>query len=87
MNRWKTAILTLLLTCSLLLIPRTVAACSVCFGNADSPQTQGIQGAILFLLAVIVSVLVAFAVFFVHLSRQAKLAAATAAESGLPERR
>ena len=41
-------------------------ACSVCFGDPESPQTQGMNSAILFLLGVIGSVLAAFASMFVY---------------------
>jgi hypothetical protein len=56
----------------LLVAPGTAAACAVCFGNPDSPHTQGMQNAILFLLAVIGGVLVALAAFFIHLTRKAR---------------
>ncbi len=54
--------------------PSLARACSVCFGNPDSPHTQGMRSAIFFLLAIIGGVLVAFAAFFLRLRRLAKLA-------------
>lgn len=56
--------------------PQLAEACSVCFGNPDSPHTQGMNNAILFLLAVIVAVLVCFAAFFLRLRRLSRLARA-----------
>jgi hypothetical protein len=56
--------------------PAIARACSVCFGNPDSPHTQGMNNAILFLLAVIVAVLACFAAFFLHLRRMSRLARA-----------
>jgi len=41
-------------------------ACSVCFGDPESPQAQGMNSAILFLMGVIGSVLAAFASMFVY---------------------
>jgi hypothetical protein len=57
--------------------PGVVNACSVCLGNPDSPHTQGMNNAILFLLAVTLGVLAAFASFFIYLWRRCSLAAAT----------
>lgn len=62
----------------LLSVPAVAQACSVCFGNPDHPQTQGVQKAIVFLLAVIGGVLAALATFFIHLVRRSRLAARTA---------
>ena len=58
----------------LLGFPRLVEACSVCFGNPDSPHTQAVNQAVLFLLAVTGGVLVALAAFFLCLVRRARLA-------------
>jgi len=55
---------------------RAAEACSVCFGNSDSPHVQGMNNAILFLLTVTLGVLAAFAVFFVVLWRRSRLHAA-----------
>lgn len=52
-------------------------ACSVCFGDPESPQTQGMNSAILFLLGVIGSVLAAFASMFVYwVARSRRMATA-----------
>ena len=47
-------------------------ACAVCFGNPESPQTLGMQYAMLALLAVVLSVLLSLAMFFVYLLRRSK---------------
>ena len=52
-------------------------ACAVCFGDPESPQTQGMNSAILFLMGVIGSVLAAFASMFVYwVARSRRIAAA-----------
>ncbi len=52
-------------------------ACAVCFGDPESPQTQGMNSAILFLMGVIGSVLAAFASMFVYwAARSRRMAAA-----------
>ncbi len=56
--------------------PSLARACSVCFGNPDSPHTQGMRSAIFFLLTIIGGVLVAFAAFFLRLRRLSRLAGA-----------
>lgn len=62
-----------LVTLSLIGTSRLVEACSVCFGNPDSPHTQAMSKAILALLVVIGGVLVCFATFFLYLVRKSKL--------------
>ncbi len=52
---------------------RAAFACPVCFGAADSPLVQGSTWAIVSLLGVTVGVLGAFATFFLHLRKRAKL--------------
>ncbi len=70
--------------------PSVARACSVCFGNPDSPHTQGMRGAIFFLLTIIGGVLVAFAAFFLRLRRLSRLAGADLVSGdeggGLPRR-
>jgi hypothetical protein len=67
----------LLLTFVLLAVPRVALACPVCFGQSDSPMALAANMGILFMLGVTVSVLAAFACFFVYLMRRANLAADT----------
>ena len=63
----------LLATIWWMLMAEPVLACPVCFGSADTPAVQGAKMAILALLGVTGSVLVAFAAFFVHLTRRARM--------------
>ena len=67
---------TLLLTVSVLAVPRAVLACPVCFGQSDSPMVAGVNMAVFFMLGVTGSVLAGFAGFIVYLMRRAKLVAA-----------
>jgi len=67
----------LLFTLLLLAVPRVALACPVCFGQSDSPMALAANMGILFMLGVTVSVLAAFACFFVYLMRRANLAADT----------
>jgi hypothetical protein len=64
--------------CILVGVPRIAEACSVCFGDPDSPHTQGMNNAILFLLAVTAGVLAAFAGFFIYLWRRSRVVGAAA---------
>ena len=64
----------LLFTVSLLAVPRVALACPVCFGQSDSPMAVAANMGILFMLGITVSVLAAFAGFFIYLMRRAKLA-------------
>lgn len=63
-----------LLTVLVLAVPRAALACPVCFGQSDSPMAWGTKMGIFFMLGVTVSVLAAFACFFIYLMRRAKLA-------------
>lgn len=45
-------------------------ACATCFGRSDSALAQGMNMGILFLLGVVLSVLAALTVFFIHLGRR-----------------
>ena len=56
----------LLATC----LPHAAQACAVCFGNEDTPVTQAANGAILFMLAILVPVLGSFLGFIVYLVRR-----------------
>ncbi|MEM7232174.1 MAG: hypothetical protein AAF517_08375 [Planctomycetota bacterium] len=53
-----------------LLVGRSLEACSVCFGDPESPTTIGANLAIIFLLVVTGAVLVGFASFIVYLKRR-----------------
>jgi len=58
----------LLLVISVSLAP----ACAVCFGNPESNMVQGMNKAILVLMAVIGSILASFAAFFIYLNKKGK---------------
>jgi hypothetical protein len=55
--------------------PRAAQACAVCFGQSDSPMALSVNMGIYVLLGVTAGVLAAFGAFFVHLMRQARMAA------------
>jgi len=63
----------LLFTVLVLAVPRVALACPVCFGQSDSPLAWGAKMGVFFMLGVTVSVLAAFAGFFIYLMRRAKL--------------
>jgi hypothetical protein len=50
-------------------------ACSVCFGQSDSPLAQGTNMAIFFMLGVTGVMLASFAGFFIYLIRRKRLSA------------
>src|SRR5947209_4712706 len=64
-----------LLTVLVIAVPRVALACPVCFGQSDSPMAWGTKIGIFFMLGLTVSMLAAFAAFFIYLMRRAKLAA------------
>ena len=53
--------------------PRLALACPVCFGQNDSPLAKGVNMGVFFMLGIVAVMLGAFATFFVHLSRRARL--------------
>ena len=55
-----------------LLTAISVNACPVCFGNPDSPLTQGTSNGILFLLGVIGLVQIGFVALFITFWRRAR---------------
>lgn len=59
------------LAAALLLAPRAAGACAVCFGDPDSPASQGLTAAVLFLVGVIVAVLAGVALFAISMLRRA----------------
>jgi hypothetical protein len=54
------------------LAPESVLACPVCFWALDGPLADGANKAVLALLGITISVLAAFAAFFVYLVRRAR---------------
>jgi len=71
-----------LLAVVLTLAPRAAFACPVCFGQNDSPLASAMNMGIFAMLGVVAAVLAAFATFFVHLMRRARLAAESDAARG-----
>ncbi len=51
----------------------TMLACSVCFGQSDSPLAQGTNMAIFFMLGVTAVMLASFAGFFIYLVRRKRI--------------
>jgi hypothetical protein len=76
--------LPLAIACALLAMPRVALACPVCFGSSDAPMAVATNNGVLFMLAVVVVMLAAFASFFVYLIRRANriVDAAAPADSG-----
>lgn len=66
-------LLTVLVGVGTLLAPEVTRACAVCFGDPESPMTDGINLAILTLVGVTGSVLGGFVAFFLHLRKRARL--------------
>lgn len=64
---------TILVIIMLMALPIAGYACPVCYGNAESPLTAGMNMAILTLLGVTGSVLGLLAVFFLYLRKKANL--------------
>ena len=55
------------------LVPDMTYACAVCFGAADSPQTHGLNMAIMMLMGVTGSVLGAIVAFALRMRRRSRL--------------
>jgi hypothetical protein len=73
-------------TLMMLGVPGTLLACPVCFGQNDSPLASAMNLGILAMLVVTVGVLVAFASFFIHLIKRARLAESEWAQPANPDR-
>ena len=62
--------------CSFLLmlsVQQVSVACSVCYGDSESPMIIGMNMGILTLLIFVVGILASFAVFFLNLRKRAKV--------------
>lgn len=68
----RAAKIILSLIAGILSMPASALACTVCYGEGASAMFTGARYAVMFLLAVIAAVLVAFAVFFLSLRKRAK---------------
>ncbi len=56
-----------------LLLSPNAYACTVCFGNPDSPLSKGLVMGVYTLIAIVGSVLLAIAYFIFHLWKKGKL--------------
>ena len=72
MKRTLTLVLTVL--AATLASPSGALACAACFGQSDSDMAKSLNAAIFSLMAVIVTVLIGAASFFVFLSRRSTAA-------------
>lgn len=70
MKRGALSQLLLFVLLVVVLQPGSALACATCFGASDSELAQGMNMGILSLLAIIISVLVGVASFFVFLARR-----------------
>ena len=61
----------LLFALSFSIAPNPLLACSVCYGQSDSPMAYGFNAAIITLLVVVLAVLGSIAGFFVYLAKRA----------------
>lgn len=63
-------------------------ACSVCYGQSDSPMAQGMNWGILSLLGVVAGVLAGISLFFVHVGRRSGMTASGAGLAAeMPEKK
>lgn len=67
--------------------PASASACAICYGEPDSPMTQGLTWAILALVLVVAIVLSGVVAFFVHtLRNESAQSPESATTSHLPNR-
>jgi hypothetical protein len=66
-----------------LLRPSLASACSVCYGEPDSPAARGLSWAIAALAGIVVMVLAGAVAFFVHAARKAEVLQATDSATSL----
>lgn len=78
--------LLLLILATLATSPAAALACSVCYGEPDSPASRGLTWAIFALGAVVVGVLAGAVAFFVQASRKATVLEAAQAAGALIEK-
>ena len=55
-------------------LTKTVAACSVCFGDKNSTQVQGIGWGMLVLLGVVLTVFILFGTFIISFNKRSRFA-------------
>jgi hypothetical protein len=66
--------------------PMGALACSVCYGEPDSPAARGLTWAIIALAAIVMSVLAGAVMFFVQANRKATVLEATDAAISVIEK-
>jgi len=67
-----TTVFALAIAGALFALPNAALACGSCYGAADSPQTSGMNFAILSMIGVTGGVLAAMTSFFLYLRRRAR---------------
>ena len=53
--------------------PHTASACSVCFGDPDSPWAKALGWGILVLLGIVTAVLGGIVAFFIHVAKRSRV--------------
>jgi hypothetical protein len=91
MSKWmnlakRARVTVLLVVLAILSHPAAAWACSVCYGEPNSPATRGLTWAIVVLGMAVVGVLAGVVSFFVHSNRKAGMLEATAAATALIEK-
>lgn len=71
---------------ALLASPALASACSVCYGEPDSPAARGLTWAIVALASIVMCVLAGAVMFFVQANRKATLLEASSDASALIEK-
>ncbi len=66
--------------------PAAASACSICYGEPDSPVSRGLTWAIVALGTVVVGVLAGAVAFFVQANRKATVLAATESATAIIEK-
>jgi hypothetical protein len=70
----------------MVLAPGRASACAICYGEPDSPVSQGLTWAILALVMVVMTVLSGAVAFFVQANRKATLIQASESAVALVEK-
>ncbi len=70
MMRWSRLIVLASVILAASLIPHSAQSCPICYGDPDSPMTQGMNMAIFSLLGVTGSVLGGLVLFFLYVRRR-----------------
>lgn len=76
----------LMFVMALLASPALASACSVCYGEPDSPAARGLTWAIVALASIVMCVLAGAVMFFVQANRKATLLEASSDANALIEK-